>query len=591
MALGSGGIQRAGIMVFSRVSLRVFSILTALVIAVWLPGCGGTTRGTGFGNVSGSLENQRGLRIPNAKVEIVETAEETETDSNGNFDLKLGADLDKITLRFSKPAIGLVDQELPVEIDSSRVVVRAVYNEETGELTNRDASGDGAIAETPVDAGSPGATPAPDPGNDGTGSTAPPTSDPDETPLPDPTATPDTSDTGSTPPPSFDQTDDGTPPSTDDQPGDSDDGVLGVAYLIGSNGLVAPAHGLTIVAMSQGGDKKVNTNSSKTGTFAFPLEFGFASESTQIQVRRPPVSTPSTPAGHAFSFFEEKGVECDINLRNSNRSRITLIFEGSQCEKPRLFEEEAAWLAYNQEYEDLMNSQEGTCPADLNGDRFVDGADLKILSQLYGCLVGHGTLGCLQADLNSDGKVTNEDGMILEAFQGPCGDDPPPSFSEGCLLDFNGDGLVNNQDLAELSGAAGSCTPGSSGDCSLFDLNGDGLINEADELIVKAHYGDCPDPLCLDALPPYVETSVPVIARAGEEVTFRAQGPSDVAHIWSFPGGRSGGLLEGAEVTYTFRTAGDYTVIYTAIDACSETRVEHAITVEATSITPPLALR
>lgn len=57
-------------------------------------------------------------------------------------------------------------------------------------------------------------------------------------------------------------------------------------------------------------------------------------------------------------------------------------------------------------------------------------------------------------------------------------------FSDVCVGDFNGDGVVNGTDLGVLLGNWGS-------DLNLFDLNGDDIVNGQDVGFMLANWGPC----------------------------------------------------------------------------------------------------
>jgi hypothetical protein len=63
----------------------------------------------------------------------------------------------------------------------------------------------------------------------------------------------------------------------------------------------------------------------------------------------------------------------------------------------------------------VLGSPPAPCPADLNGDGAVTGADLGILLGQWG--TDGGSTG---ADLNHDGAVTGADLGILLGAWGPC---------------------------------------------------------------------------------------------------------------------------------------------------------------------------
>ncbi len=117
------------------------------------------------------------------------------------------------------------------------------------------------------------------------------------------------------------------------------------------------------------------------------------------------------------------------------------------------------------------------CPADLNGDGFVNVTDLVVLLASWGVCPA---TGCV-ADLNGDGFVNVSDLVKLLASLGPCD-------RTGCRADLNGDGFVNALDLVELLASRGPCP---ADECPA-DLNDDGFVNALDALNLLASWGPCP---------------------------------------------------------------------------------------------------
>lgn len=110
---------------------------------------------------------------------------------------------------------------------------------------------------------------------------------------------------------------------------------------------------------------------------------------------------------------------------------------------------------------DFGNGSGGPCPADLNGDLNVNGADLGLM------LAEWGTCTDCPADLNRDGVVNGADlGMLLSEW-GTCGPD------------CNGDGIP---DAMELAYGAPDCNSNQIPDsCEMAaggDSDGDGVLDD-----------------------------------------------------------------------------------------------------------------
>jgi len=135
--------------------------------------------------------------------------------------------------------------------------------------------------------------------------------------------------------------------------------------------------------------------------------------------------------------------------------------------------------------------------ADMNGDLVVNLADIRVLVE--------GILKTTLGDVNLDGVRDVADAAIAQANLGQAG--------TYCTGDVNGDGVVNNSDLAIINGAFNPfCTSDLNGDGTVngadiafvlnsfgstgagipADLNGDGTVNGADIAFVLNSFGPCP---------------------------------------------------------------------------------------------------
>jgi hypothetical protein len=125
----------------------------------------------------------------------------------------------------------------------------------------------------------------------------------------------------------------------------------------------------------------------------------------------------------------------------------------------------------------LLNAAE-TCPADFDGDRHVNTADLLILLGEWGTDGGEG------GDCDRDGDVDTADLLFLLADWGDCPGNYP------CPWDFNNDDVVDELDQAILMDHWGDC-PDPPEECP-WDLNGDGVVDGLDLMEVIDHFGPCP---------------------------------------------------------------------------------------------------
>ena len=133
--------------------------------------------------------------------------------------------------------------------------------------------------------------------------------------------------------------------------------------------------------------------------------------------------------------------------------------------------------------------------ADMNGDLVVDLNDVKVLIQ--------DILNTFSGDVNLDGMVNQDDADIATANLGMAG--------TWCTGDVNGDGIVDDVDVAIINGEANLFCPADlTGDGAVdgadlanllavwntgnigADLNGDGIVNGADLANLLAQFGACP---------------------------------------------------------------------------------------------------
>ena len=152
----------------------------------------------------------------------------------------------------------------------------------------------------------------------------------------------------------------------------------------------------------------------------------------------------------------------------------------------------------------FSDARHATCEGDLDRNGHVDSTDLAMLLGKYGrCR------GC-EEDLNDDGVVDDEDLDILFDIWGECPrqeskhvsrslaaidgneieEDLPPQHEPEeeepqCLGDLDGNGTIDNVDLAMLLARYGRCY-----DCEA-DLTGDGSVDQDDIDEMMALWGDC----------------------------------------------------------------------------------------------------
>ncbi|MCH9648109.1 MAG: hypothetical protein K0U98_07720 [Deltaproteobacteria bacterium] len=126
---------------------------------------------------------------------------------------------------------------------------------------------------------------------------------------------------------------------------------------------------------------------------------------------------------------------------------------------------------------------DGCRAADFDGDGVVSEEDL---THIQGVLIeGFGE----REDLDGDGFVTEADVLLVQRYARPC-EDCPSIACNGCPADFDGSGLVDEEDREDLLRALGH-------DCR-FNLNRDGLICPWDLRLFGAYLGS-PEPLSVAA--------------------------------------------------------------------------------------------
>ena len=95
----------------------------------------------------------------------------------------------------------------------------------------------------------------------------------------------------------------------------------------------------------------------------------------------------------------------------------------------------------------------------------------------------------ISADLNNDGEpdlvTVNADSMTVGSVSALLNSPPPP-----CLLDIDGNGVVELDDIFVMFGAWGPCL-GEPEPCPA-DLDGDGVVGILDFLILLANWQACP---------------------------------------------------------------------------------------------------